>query len=258
MKLFTATPQDGAAWVTGASAGIGKEVAFKLAEEGFKVYVSARSTDKLKAMASEFRGRGEIVPLALDVTDRAASQACVDHIIAEAGALAISILNAGTFRPQRAKDFKFEDFDFTMDVNVNGVINSLVPSINAMQHKGQGQIAIVSSVAGYGGLPKNGAYGLSKAGITNLTESLKFDLDKMNIKIQLVTPGFIDTPLTQKNDFPMPFLMPAPEAAKRIVDGLKTQKFELTFPRRFTFMLKVINHLAYPAYFWTVKKMTGG
>ena len=258
MNLFTATPKDGAAWVTGASAGIGLEVALRLAEEGFTVYASARSADKLNAIADGFKGQGKIIPLPLDVTDRAAAEASVDQIVEQSGAIAISILNAGTFRPQSAKNFKFEDFDFTMDVNVNGVVNCLVPSIGAMQEKGQGQIAIVSSVAGYGGLPKNGAYGLSKAGITNLTESLKFDLDKMNIKIQLVSPGFIDTPLTQKNDFPMPFLMPADKASKRIVDGLKTQKFELTFPRRFTFMLKAINLLAYPIYFWTVKKMTGG
>ena len=258
MTLFTATPEDGAVWITGASAGIGKAVAEKMAHEGFTVYASARSENDLVQMSNEFQGKGKIIPLPLDVTDREASLACVDKIISESGSLAIAILNAGTFKPQRAYDLKFEDFEFTLGVNVDGVLNGLLPSIEAMKRAKKGQIAIVSSVAGYGGLPKNGAYGLSKAGLINLAESLKFDLDKMNIKMQIITPGFIDTPLTKKNDFPMPFLMNVDDAADRVVSGLKNQAFEITFPRRFTFMLKFINHFGYGLYFKIVRKITGG
>lgn len=258
MSLFTAKPQDGAVWITGASEGIGKAIALKLAHEGFTVYVSARSEDKLEKLSEEFNGPGSIHPLPLDVTDRDSNAKAVEKIVSEAGTLAITILNAGTFVPQRAHKLKYEDFDFTLGVNIGGVVNGIVPSIEAMKQAGRGQIAIVSSVAGYGGLPNNGAYGLSKAGITNLAESLKFDLDKMNIKMQLISPGFIDTPLTEKNDFPMPFLMKVGDAAERVVDGLKTQQFEITFPRRFTYMIKLINYLPYAAYFWTVRKITGG
>jgi len=255
--MFTAKPEDGAVWITGASEGIGKAVALRLAEEGFKVYASARSKDKLNALAAEFSGKGKIIALPLDVADRAANQACVDKIISEAGQLSIAILNAGTFKPMNGSNLKFEDHDFTMAVNVDGVMNGLIPAVNAMKEAGQGQVAFVSSVAGYGGLPSNGAYGFSKAGLINLAESLKFDFDIMNIKTQLINPGFIDTPLTKKNKFPMPFLMPVDKAAERVAHGLKTNKFEITFPRRFAYMLKFINLWAYPIYFWLVARTTG-
>lgn len=255
---FTAKPEDGAVWITGASEGIGKSVAIQMADEGYTVYISARSKDKLDAIANEYSGAGKIITAALDVTDRAANLKCVKRIVKEVGALAICVLNAGTFKPVRGNNLKFDDFDFIHSVNIDGVMNGLIPAVDAMKEAGQGQVAIVSSVAGYGGLPKNGPYGLSKAGLINLAESLKFDFDKMNIKIQLITPGFIDTPLTEKNKFPMPFLMPVEKAASRIVQGLGKQSFEITFPRRFTYMLKFMNLWCYPVYFWMVRKITGG
>ena len=255
--MFTATPKDGAVWVTGASEGIGKATALKLAEEGFTVYISARSSDKLSRMREECSGEGVLIPLPLDVTDRAANAHAVEKIIKEEGRLALVIFNAGSFKPASGEDLNYEGFDFTNNVNLDGVINGLVPAVDAMKKAGQGQVAIVSSVAGYGGLPKNTSYGLTKAALINAAESLKFDFDRMNIKIQVINPGFIDTPLTRKNDFPMPFLMSVEDAAQRICDGLKTNKFEVTFPRRFTYMLKFINLLPYNLYFWVVKKMTG-
>ncbi len=255
---FTAKPKDGAVWITGASEGIGKAVALQMADEGFDVYISARSKDKLEVIASSYRGKGNIFALPLDVTDRTANLKCVEHIVSKSNKLAVCILNAGTFKPMRGDNLSFENFDFTHSVNIDGVINGLVPVVDTMKEAGQGQIAIVSSVAGYGGLPKNGPYGLSKAGLINLAESLKYDFDKMNIKIQIVTPGFIDTPLTEKNDFPMPFLMPVDKAAQRVVKGLEKPNFEITFPRRFTYMLKFMNLWCYPVYFWMVRKITGG
>jgi len=255
---FSAKPSDGAVWITGASEGIGKAVAVQMADKGYTVYISARSKDKLDEIASAYSGSGKIIAAALDVTDRKANKKCVDRIVKEEGALAICVLNAGTFKPVRGTDLKFEDFDFTHSVNIDGVINGIIPAVEAMKEAGQGQIAIVSSVAGYGGLPKNGPYGLSKAGLINLAESLKYDFDKMNIKIQVITPGFIDTPLTKKNDFPMPFLMDVDKAAERVVHGLEKPGFEITFPRRFTFMLKFMNLWPYPVYFWLVRKITGG
>ena len=258
MSTFSATPNDGALWITGASEGIGKAVAQAFAKEGFTVYASARSKDKLEELASGSFGRGKIIALPLDVTDREANRNAVEAIVAAEGAIAACILNAGTFRPVRGKAINLEDFDFTLNVNVNGVLNGMAPAVEAMKERGQGQIAIVSSVAGYGGLPKNAAYGISKAGLINMCESLKFDFDKMNIKIQVICPGFIDTPLTQKNDFPMPFLMNVDDAAQRVVSGMKSSKFEIVFPKKLGFILKFVNLWCYPVYFWLVKKTTGG
>lgn len=255
--MFTATPKDGSVWITGASEGIGKAVAEQLAAEGFTVYASARSKDKLEALAAEVQGPGKVIPYPLDVTDTEQCSDCVNQIVSETGGLAIAILNAGTFVPIRGFDLKLEDFKKTLDVNVYGVLNGLIPAINAMKEAGQGQVAIVSSVAGYGGLPKNAGYGISKAGLINMAESLKFDFDKLNIKIQIVTPGFVDTPLTKKNDFPMPFIMDVDTAAKRVVKGLASNSFEITFPKRFTYILKFLNLWFYSAYFWLVKKGTG-
>lgn len=258
MKRFSARPEDGALWITGASEGIGKAVAEAFAREGFTVYASARSADKLKDLADANYGAGKIIALPLDVTDREANKKAVERIVTESGSLAACILNAGTFQPVRGKALRYEDFDFTLDVNINGVINGLVPAVEAMKEAGQGQIAVVSSVAGYGGLPKNASYGISKAGLINMCESLKFDFDKINIKIQVICPGFIDTPLTKKNDFPMPFLMDVEKAAARVVDGMRSDRFEIIFPRRFIYMLKFVNLWTYPIYFWLVKKTTGG
>ncbi len=258
MSTFSASPKDGAIWITGASEGIGKSVAEAFATEGFTVYASARSKDKLDVLASGSYGSGKIIALPLDVTDRKANRKAVDTIVAAEGAIAACILNAGTFRPVRGKAINLEDFDFTINVNVNGVLNGMAPAVEAMKEAGQGQVAIVSSVAGYGGLPKNAAYGISKAGLINMCESLKFDFDKMNIKIQVICPGFIDTPLTKKNDFPMPFLMDVDEAAQRVVSGMKTNRFEIIFPKRFIYMLKFVNIWCYPVYFWMVRKFTGG
>jgi NAD(P)-dependent dehydrogenase (short-subunit alcohol dehydrogenase family) len=257
MGLYRASPQDGAAWVTGASMGLGAELARKLARRGYTVYASARSADKLAALAAEFFGPGRIVALPLDVTDRHASREAVDRITAEAGTLALAVLNAGTFFPARAFKLDTEIFDQAMAINFSGIINGLVPTIEKMNQAGRGQIAVVSSSASYGGLPKSAAYGSTKAAINNLAASLKFDLDNMNIRIQIVTPGFVDTPLTQRNDFPMPFLMPVEKAAEALAAGLERGGFDITFPRRFTYLIKALNLLPYSLYFPAMARFTG-
>lgn len=257
MSLYHAKPADGAAWITGASAGLGRAAALLLAARGYKVYCSARSTDELEAMARDHSGPGAIVPLPLDVTDREASAAAVERIVAESGALALAVFNAGNFYPVRGFDLSHEVFDKSQAINYTGVLNGMIPAIDAMKRAGRGQVVAVSSSAGYGGLPKSAAYGGAKAGLINLCESLKFDLDRMNIRIQVVTPGFVDTPLTKKNDFPMPFLMPVDKAAEAMVRGIEGNAFDITFPRRFTFMLKALNLLPYSLYFPLVARMTG-
>ncbi len=136
-----------------------------------------------------------------------------------------------------------------MDVNWNGTINALAPALEFMRKRKRGQIAIVASVAGYGGLPTGSIYSGSKAALIKMAEGLKFDLDRMGILIQVITPGFIRTPLTDRNDFPMPFLLEVDDAAERIVKGLSREGFEITFPKRFTYLLKFLNNLPYWMYF---------
>ena len=257
MGLYRASPKDGAAWVTGASMGIGAELARNLARRGYTVFASARSADRLAALAAEELGPGSIVPLPLDVTDRAASKAAVEQIVARSGSLALAVFNAGTFFPMRAFKLDAEIFDQAVAINFDAVINGLVPAIEKMNQVGRGQIALVSSSASYGGLPKSAAYGSTKAALNNLAASLKFDLDNMNIRIQIVTPGFVDTPLTGKNDFPMPFLMATDKAVEALVAGLERGGFDITFPKRFTWLLKALNLMPYSLYFPTVAWFTG-
>lgn len=258
MNDFVARPEHGIAWISGASSGIGRALALKLASEGYKVAVTARDHEKLAELQSEANGLpGSIIVLDGDVTNPEDMEHVLASIEYEHGALALAVFNAGVYLPVHTEELRREDFEQSFAVNLRGVVNCLVPAVRHMKHKGQGQIAIVSSVTGYGGLPTGAAYGATKAALINMAESLKFDLDKMGIRIQLINPGFVDTPATRKNEFPMPSLVPVDEAAAEIYAGLKSKNFEITFPKRFTYTLKALNLMPYSLYFWLVNRATG-
>ncbi|MBM3526439.1 MAG: SDR family NAD(P)-dependent oxidoreductase, partial [Alphaproteobacteria bacterium] len=144
-----------------------------------------------------------------------------------------------------------------VDVNLMGVVNCLAPVLASMRARRAGHIAIVASVAGYGGLPTAAAYGASKAALINMAESLKLDCDRLGLKLQLVNPGFVKTPLTDRNEFQMPFLMPIEDAVSALIAGLDSDRFEITFPRRFAFLMKLVNLLPYPGYFAALRRITG-
>ena len=251
-----ALPSDGIAWVTGASSGIGRYVVLELVRRGWTVAASARRASELEALASE-APQGRILPFALDVTDRAACAATVSRIETEAGPIALAFLNVGTHVPG-AQPLIGESSRMTLDVNLGGTLNQLEPLLPILQKRGRGQVAVVASVAGYGGLPGAAAYCASKSALITLCASMKFTLDRDGVLTQVVCPGFVKTPLTDKNDFPMPFLMQADEAARRICDGLQTKRFEIAFPRRMVWLLKALNKLPYSWYFWLVSRGTGG
>ena len=253
-KPRTPTPADGVAWVTGASSGIGEEVALRLAGEGWTVLASARRRDALEAVAARATGPGRIIPVPVDVTDLEGVRRTVADLHAAHGAVALLILNAGTYKPDSAAKLDAAAYRHTIDVNLMGVVNCLDAALPDMIARRMGQVVIVSSVAGYRGLPRSLAYGASKAALINLAESLYLDLERYGIRTQLVNPGFIKTPLTDKNDFPMPFLMPVKEAAARMVAEMKQDHFEITFPRRFTFLLQRLRCLPYPLYFAATRK----
>ncbi|MEY3552526.1 MAG: hypothetical protein RL735_874 [Pseudomonadota bacterium] len=192
-----------------------------------------------------------------DVIDRAGMQALIEQVEGNIGPVALAFLNVGTYFPDSEEDFGGDGFRKTFAVNVDGTINLIGPLVRAMKQRGRGQIAVNSSVAGYGGLPRSIAYSASKSALIAMCESLKFDLDKLGITIQLVSPGFVKTPLTDKNDFPMPFLIGVEEAGRRILNGFEQGGFEIAFPRRMAWLLKAVNMLPYSWYFWLVSKTTG-
>lgn len=246
-------PADGAAWVTGASSGIGKAVAEKLADEGWTVWATARSEDDLNAMAET---RPNIRPAPGDVTDAEAMAGIVAKITAE-GPLALTILNAGVYEPMKAQQFDAATAKKTFDVNLTGVANGLDPVLKHMIGRGDGHLAITASVAGYRGLPRASAYSATKAALIAMAEALAFDLIDLGVRISVLNPGFVETEATAVNKFQMPFLMQPDEAATRIVEGLKKPGFEIAFPRRFAFILRLIGALPNRAYFAALRKMLG-
>ncbi len=250
---YRAKPADGAAWVTGASAGIGRGVALELARRGYEVHATARRAGELESLAREAQGlEGRVVATPGDVTDRAG----VARVVAEIELkrpIALAFLNAGGSFPDAAGDFGGEGFARTFALNVQGLVNGLNPVFNAMRARRRGQIAITGSLAGYGGLPGAGAYGPSKAAIISLAIGAKFRADPHNVTVQIVNPGFVRTPLTAGNAFPMPFLMECEEASRRICDGFERGGFEIRFPRRVAWALRAINLLPWPAYFALLK-----
>jgi short-subunit dehydrogenase len=249
VSRYRAAPGDGSAWVTGASAGLGRGVALELARRGFTVFATARRADLLEALAGEAVGmRGHIHAAPGDVTDRAGMAALYAEIESQ-GPVALAVLNAGGGWRDKAGDFGGEAFQRTFAVNVQGVANSANPVVNAMQARGRGQIAIVGSLIGYGGVPNAYAYGPSKAAAISLAVGLKFLAEPQGVRVQVVNPGYVKTDLTANNRYPMPFLMECDEACRRICDGLARVGFEIRFPRRLAFLTRLVQSLPYPLFF---------
>lgn len=244
---------DGITWIIGGSTGIGHALALQLAAEGEKLVVSARSEDKLASLKSE---SVNIETYALDVTDAAAVHEAVDDIEAQFGPITRLIYAAAYWEPGKASAISLEAFRPAYEVNLFGCVAVLEAVLPKMRKRHFGHVALISSVAGYRGLPRAEAYGSSKSAMTYLAESMRLTLKSEGIKVQVITPGFVETPLTSKNDFPMPFLMKADEAARRISKGLKSARFEITFPKRFTWVLKFLSLLPAPLYFALVGRGT--
>lgn len=242
-------------WLTGGSEGIGRAVALELARRGDRVAVSARSADKLQALATE-APESRILPYPLDITDREAVARTVARIEAEQGPIDLALLNAGTHKPVDAESFTVEDIRLLVELNVMGTAHCLQPVIETFRRRGRGHLAVVASVAGYRGLPTSAGYGATKAALINMVESLKPDFDRLGLKLQIVNPGFVRTPLTDKNEFSMPFLMEPEDAARALADGLDKAGFEITFPKRFTYLLKFLRCLPYALYFPLIRKAT--
>lgn len=238
-------------WVTGASSGLGEAVARAAAAAGHPVVASARSAEKLERLAADV---GEITAQPVDTTDRSAVAAAV-AAIESAGPIDVAVLNAGTHIPVDPAAFDAAAFRTLAEVNLMGTVHCLEAVLPAMIARGGGRIAIVASVAGYVGLPTSAAYGMTKAGLINLAESLKPELERHGVTVQLVCPGFIDTPLTRKNKFPMPFLMKADAAAQALLNGLRSDRFEIVFPRRMAWTMTLLRHLPYKAVFAITRKI---
>jgi len=251
------TPETlGPVWITGASTGIGRALALALAGQGRLVIASARDALKLTMLAETARGLpGRIIPLALDVTDPGVMPAALAQIEAEHGPLAQAVLNAGTHSPMGAADFKSATLRKLVAVNLMGAAHGLEAILPMMLARRSGRIAIVASVAGYRGLPSAAAYSASKAAVIAMCEALRPECAAHGVTLQVINPGFVETPLTAKNDFPMPMMISAEKAADYIVAGLASERFEIAFPRRFAFIMKLLRVLPYGLFFALTRRL---
>jgi len=242
-------------WIVGASSGIGEALARELGRRGARLALSARREAPLRALA-EAVPAGDLV-LPLDVTDAAAVQAAAGRIEADWGGIDLVVWLAGTYAPMRAQQFDLARARAMLDANLHGVLNGLAALLPMCERNACGGVALVSSVAGYRGLPKSLAYGPGKAAVINLAETLWLDLAPHGVGVWLVSPGFVDTPLTAANDFAMPGLMQPAEAARAMIDGFARGRFEIHFPKRFTLWLKLLRLLPDRLYFAAVRRVTG-
>lgn len=240
------------AWVIGASTGIGREVADLLASRGVATVAAARSIEKLETFARE---RSGITPMQLDIGDGVRVREIFASAMArDGGAPDVAILCAAVWHPMGAKTFDLANFEESFKVNVTGVAACLAGLMPAMIARGSGHIAIVASVAGYRGLPNAAAYGPTKAALINLAESLAPDLSRYGVTLSIVNPGFVDTPMTKVNKFPMPYLMQADDAARRIVAGLERKHYEIAFPWQLVTFLKIARLLPNRVFLWYVRR----
>ncbi len=248
------TDRPKAAWVTGAGKGIGRALALRLARQGYIVAASARSEQDLISLEQVADG-GRITGFPLDITDAGRADVMVEVIENRLGPLDLAVLNAGTHRPTPAVEFSAAEARGVIDTNLSGTLNCLAPIMARFMARGAGQIAVVASLAGYRGLPGAAAYGASKAGLINLCESLRPELAAAGVDMRLINPGFVKTPLTDKNDFPMPFLIDVEEAVDGIIDGLQGDSFEIAFPLRFALLMKLMKLLPDRLFFAVTRRM---
>lgn len=238
---FHETGRRKVAWVTGASSGIGKSLAIRLALDGWTVAVSARNSVELDTLAQSQKNMIHSFPL--DVTDHEATESVGRDIEMRLGPISLAVFGAGTYRRDTLATFNAAAIGEMVGLNFIGTVNCLQAIMPAMTARRSGRIAVMASVAGYTGLPGAAGYGATKAALINMCEALYPELERHGVQMTIINPGFVDTPLTRQNDFPMPFLISAESAAEYIMRGLKRGQFEIAFPWRMKVALKLLRAL---------------
>ena len=247
--------QDQRVWIVGASSGIGAALARALTARGAWVALSARRREALEEVASACKGETRVEPM--DATRPEDFERVRERLLAAWGRLDLVVFNAGTYQPLRAAELTPAVVRGILDTNLLGVMDGVAACVPLFTRQGRGAMALVGSVAGYGGLPKATVYGPGKAALINFAETLYLDLAPVGVSVFLVSPGFVATPLTAQNDFAMPALMSPNAAAEAMLAGFARGDFEIYFPRRFTLVLKLLRFLPRRFYFALIHRLTG-
>jgi NAD(P)-dependent dehydrogenase (short-subunit alcohol dehydrogenase family) len=241
-------------WLVGASSGIGRATAEKLHARGAQVIVSARNASLLQEFERQHPGS---MALPLDATDRCSMQQALREVLGRHTRIDLAIYCAGHYKAMRASDFDLAEALRHDEVNYRGALHLLDVVLPVLQRQRSGHLSLVSSVAGYRGLPQGLAYGPTKAALINLAETLFMDLRPIGVGVSLINPGFVETPLTAQNAFKMPALISPEKAADEILAGWASGRFEIHFPKRFTRWLQALRHLSDGLYFKAVHQATG-
>lgn len=243
-------------WLTGASSGIGEALAYELAGRKAKVAITARREEILNSLVTQIQARGgTALAVPGDVQDLGRMKEANAQISSTFGPIDILLANAGSHVPTHPERFDSAEYMSIMQLNFGGMLHCIEAVLPSMLERKSGRIAPVASLAGIRGLPKAAAYGASKAAMINFLESIRFHIRRNGVSVTIIKPGFVTTPLTDKNDFYMPFKIDAPKAARIIADGLERERDDISFPFPFHWIVKGGRILPYPIYQWLVDKM---
>lgn len=234
-------------WLTGASSGIGESLAFEIARRGARVAISARREQELKKVAEKIEGLGQIAKAyPADVLSELSLKTAVAGIERDLGPIDIVIANAGSHVFTVPEEFNTEEYLSLMNLNYGGMLRTISSVLPQMLDKKNGAIVGVASLAGFRGLPRAAAYGASKSAQIHFLESIRYHLEEHGLQVTVINPGFVKTPLTDKNDFYMPFLVPPERAAVLICNAIEKGKKELSFPIPFSWFMKLMRVVPYP------------
>lgn len=257
MTIYRADRRHGIAWVTGGATGIGRQIALDLAAEGWTVAVTSRNEDPVEPVMADAAGLpGRILAYYCDVTDETGMAATLDAIEKEAGPVMLAIFNAGVYIPVHGEELNLADFRQSYEVNLFGILNGLVPLVARMQARSRGHVVLIGSITSYFGMPTLAAYGATKAALNNMAEALRYDFQKMNIRIQVINPGFVDTALANTERYKIPYYMPVAKASQQTIRAIRSGGYETTFPRRLTWWLKFVRMWPAPMIFAFINCVT--
>ncbi len=234
--------RDKRVWITGASSGIGKAVALEFARRGARVAITARNEAMLDNTA-EIIGKDKCLVIPFDVTLKEENHKAVARIGELWGGLDIVFFNAGIAEHVDIKNFDSAIFERTISANFLSMVYGIEAVLPLLRNSTTAQLGGMSSTVSFAGIPRAEAYGASKAAVRNMLQALRIHLFQENIHVFTVCPGFVRTPLTDKNDFPMPLRIEADEAARIIVNGIARYKQEIDFPRAFSIPYKLLSFL---------------
>lgn len=239
--------------VIGGSFGIGKELFCQLAAAGANLALAARSLQEITELTKEVRGNH--LAISCDVLDKKSLDNLCGLLCEKWTKIDIVIFCVGTYKPMNLDNFDLQAAEDISAVNYNGFLNFIAAFLTCFKQKKIGQMAVISSVAGYFGMPNSLAYGASKAALTNLCESLYYELRRYEVKVQLISPGFVKTRLTDQNKFSMPGIISPEIAAKNIISNLSKSKFEIRTPLMFTLVMKILQLLPYRIRFFLFRNV---